>query len=79
MHSIQERLVSLTVSHFPGTMSNRCPACDIESFDMVTFMMMVSGRHNTGSCGDVNLVHGSPQGGSADIVPVPITTLSAWP
>ena len=48
-------------------------------FDMVTFMMMVSGRHNTGSCGDVNLVHGSPQGGSADIVPVPITTLSAWP
>ena len=30
MHSIQERLVSLTVSHFPGTMSNRCPACDIE-------------------------------------------------
>lgn len=78
MHSIQERLVSLTVSHFPGTMSNRCPACDIE-FDIVTFMMMVSGRHNTGSCGDVNLVHGSPQGGSADIVPVPITTLSAWP
>jgi hypothetical protein len=78
MHSIQERLVSLTVSHFPGTMhmSNRCPACE---FDMVTFMMMVSGRHNTGSCGDVNLVHGSPQGGSADIVPVPITTLSAWP
>jgi hypothetical protein len=48
-------------------------------FDMVTFMMMVSGRHNTGSCGDVNLVHGSTQGGSADIVPVPITTLSAWP